>query len=258
MTQAVATTNPSRPAALTAQPASAANATHNLALRADLMLEKIPQDLLQKSAFYQPAQQKLSFLDPPSSDQSKNLSPMRSLLLWSEAGKNVASGNPTQSVIPPFSGADSSAKSPLRAARPSATPVTAQPKAQQSQGSEKAKPYSGCKTCESRTYQDQSSDAGVSFQAPTRVPASTAALSVVSHEGEHATRETARAQENGEVITNKTVTLQMGCCPECHRMYVKGGTTSITKTSAKSPNTAVVQSAANLMGAVGEQVNLEA
>ena len=119
-----------------------------------------------------------------------------------------------------------------------------------------AEPHSGCEPCSGRTYQDDSGDAGFSFQAPTGLPSSTAALFVVSHEGEHATRETARAQEKGDIVTNKTVTLQMGVCPECHKMYVKGGTTSITKISGKNSEKSVVEKAADLLGSSGGNIDI--
>ncbi len=98
-----------------------------------------------------------------------------------------------------------------------------------------AEPHSECEACSVRTYQDDSDDAGISFQALTRLSSSTAALFIVFHEGKHAIRETNRAQKNGDIVTNKTVTLQMGVCPECHKMYVKGTPPPLQKSPAKTP-----------------------
>jgi len=97
-----------------------------------------------------------------------------------------------------------------------------------------SQPYTGCKTCQERVYQDGSDDAGVSFQGAKHIPSATAAITVASHEGEHVTRETDKAHREGKTITNKTVTLQFACCPECHKMYVAGGETSITTMADQS------------------------
>lgn len=94
-----------------------------------------------------------------------------------------------------------------------------------------------CSTCAQRAYKDGSDDAGVSFQTATSVPASTAGVAVASHEGEHVTRETAKAQEEGRIVTQAKVTFQYACCPECHKMYIAGGTTTIsTAADTKAQN----------------------
>ncbi len=116
-----------------------------------------------------------------------------------------------------------------------------------------AQPYTGCKTCEGREYQDGSDDPGVSFQTPGHIPASMSGVKVASHEGEHSTRETEQAQKEGRVITNKKVTMQMAVCPECHRMYAAGGTTTVsTMDDPKNKNNAEVSSIMDLMGGSGE------
>lgn len=245
--QAIGTTIPQALTA-SAQAGAVHLKTQASPMRAELSLEKITPATAEKASLYAPAQKQLSFLKKGSEKQdANNLSPMKMLLLWEEAASRVATGNTTQSksALP--------SQTATRSVRADSRPEDGA----QQEGKAAVKPNTGCTTCESRVYQDQSSDAGVSFQSPKGLPASTAALSVVSHEGEHATRETARAQENGEVITNKTVTLQMGCCPECHKMYVKGGTTSITKAAKKAPEDAVVSKAADAAGVAGEKVNME-
>lgn len=111
----------------------------------------------------------------------------------------------------------------------------------------------GCKTCQERTYQDGSSDPGVSFQTPSHVSSATAGISVASHEREHVTRETANAQEEGRVVTQAKVTTQMACCPECHKMYVAGGLTTI-QTKPANEQLSVSSAADNLQG---ENVDFE-
>ncbi len=116
--------------------------------------------------------------------------------------------------------------------------------------------YSGCKTCQERTYQDGSDDAGVSFQTPKHISSAMAGVAVASHEGEHVTRETDRAAREGRIVTQKSVTFQMGCCPECHKMYVAGGTTKISTMADKSA-TADNSSILDLMGSAGENVDMD-
>ncbi|MDL2236729.1 hypothetical protein LJC56_02715 [Christensenellaceae bacterium OttesenSCG-928-K19] len=116
--------------------------------------------------------------------------------------------------------------------------------------------YSGCQTCQNRTYQDGSNDAGVSFQTAQHIPASMAGVKVASHEGEHVSRETEKAMQEERVVTQKKVTLQMGCCPECHKIYVAGGTTTISTMAAKN-DTADAESALDLMGGAGEKVDMD-
>ena len=85
-----------------------------------------------------------------------------------------------------------------------------------------------CHTCENRRYVDQSDDASVSFQSPTKVSPQMAGMAVAAHEQEHVRNEQANAlQENREVV-NQSVTLHYDTCPECGKIYVSGGTTRTT------------------------------
>lgn len=114
------------------------------------------------------------------------------------------------------------------------------------------KPNSGCETCAQRKYQDGSDDAGVSFQSPTGVSPSMAGVAVASHEGEHVSRETDKAQKEGRVVTEAKVTFQYASCPECHKMYIAGGTTTIS-TMASSASS---QSALDLFGLEGQEEDI--
>lgn len=115
-------------------------------------------------------------------------------------------------------------------------------------------PSTGCETCASRKYKDVSSDSGVSFQSATKLPAATAGISVMSHEGEHVSRETAKAQKQGSIVTQKTVTAKMAVCPDCGRMYIAGGTTKIT-TKAPQSSGANVASMNNVLARAGEKID---
>lgn len=88
-----------------------------------------------------------------------------------------------------------------------------------------------CQTCKNRKYQDESDDSGVSFQTPTHISPSSAGKAVVSHELEHVYREKARAEGESARIVSQSVMIHTSICPECHRVYVSGGTTT-TKKSA--------------------------
>lgn len=113
----------------------------------------------------------------------------------------------------------------------------------------------GCETCQTRTCQDVSSDAGVTFQAPTGIPASTSGVAVAAHEGQHVTRETADAQADGAIVAQKKVTLQTDNCPDCGKTYIAGGKTSIT--TIKKPNPSLtVQSGKQMMGALGDEADV--
>lgn len=115
-------------------------------------------------------------------------------------------------------------------------------------------PSTGCKTCASRKYKDISSDSGVTFQSATKLPTATAGISVMSHEGEHVSRETAKAQKQGSIITQKTVTAKMSICPDCGRMYIAGGTTRITTKTAQSSG-ATVASMNDVLLQAGEKID---
>jgi len=96
---------------------------------------------------------------------------------------------------------------------------------------EALEPQGACHTCENRKYVDQSNDASVSFQTPTKVSPNMAAAAVASHENEHVRNEQARAHREDREIVSQTVTLTYDCCPECGRQYVSGGTTKTTSVS---------------------------
>ncbi len=88
-----------------------------------------------------------------------------------------------------------------------------------------------CETCANRTYQDGSTDSGVSFKTPTRLTPQQASSAVIGHEKEHYTREAAQAKsENKDVLVN-SIRLQSSICPDCGRAYISGGeTTTVTRT----------------------------
>jgi len=86
-----------------------------------------------------------------------------------------------------------------------------------------------CRTCASRRYVDQSNDSSVSFQTPTKLATSEAALAVAAHENEHVVHNREKAEEKG-MTAHSTVTISYGNCPECGRIYVAGGKTTTTFT----------------------------
>ena len=87
-----------------------------------------------------------------------------------------------------------------------------------------------CKTCASRTYQDGSSDPGVSFKSPSHVSPEASTAAVNSHESEHVNREQGKAASEKRVIVSQNVQIYMDTCPECGRRYASGGkTTTVTK-----------------------------
>ncbi len=87
-----------------------------------------------------------------------------------------------------------------------------------------------CQTCASRKYKDQSSDSSVSFQTPTQLSPSEAALAVAAHENEHVVHNSERAEREG-LVAHSTVTIAYAVCPECDRIYVAGGKTQTTFTA---------------------------
>jgi len=82
-----------------------------------------------------------------------------------------------------------------------------------------------CNACSERSYQDGSSDSGVSFQTPTNIAPEAAASLVRAHEQEHVSRESAKAREDG-LHAMSTVRIHTDICPECKKVYVSGGTTT--------------------------------
>jgi hypothetical protein len=89
-----------------------------------------------------------------------------------------------------------------------------------------------CRTCAERTYQDVSSDPGVSFKAATHVSPEAAAMAVSSHEAEHVGREQMKATAEGSSVVSQYVRIHTSVCQECGRVYVSGGTTTTVTESA--------------------------
>lgn len=89
-------------------------------------------------------------------------------------------------------------------------------------------PKEPCQTCAERQYVDGSDDTGVSYQVPTKISPSVAALKVAAHEREHVFNERADAEREGKEILNQTVTLKYATCPECGSIHVAGGVTKTT------------------------------
>lgn len=92
-----------------------------------------------------------------------------------------------------------------------------------------------CATCASRTYQDGSDDASVSFQAPTHLSPAQAATAVVSHEMEHVVNEQADARKEGKEVIGQSVQIFRDVCPECGISYVSGGVTKTTTAGKSNP-----------------------
>ena len=84
-------------------------------------------------------------------------------------------------------------------------------------------PKGPCKTCESRRYVDRSDDASVSYQTPTKLSPSTAAMAVSSHEREHVVNDRAEAEREGREIISQSISIKYGVCPECNVMIPTGG-----------------------------------
>lgn len=82
-----------------------------------------------------------------------------------------------------------------------------------------------CQTCKNRRYQDESTDAGVSFKSASKVAPSAADSAVRAHENEHVARNQTKAKENGMKILSQTVTIHHAICPECGKVYTSGGVT---------------------------------
>jgi hypothetical protein len=80
-----------------------------------------------------------------------------------------------------------------------------------------------CVTCSNRTYQDKSSDGGVSMQSPTQLSPEQAASAVPAHEAEHAARDAAQAKSEGREVISNTIRIFTSTCPECGKTFVSGG-----------------------------------
>jgi len=86
-------------------------------------------------------------------------------------------------------------------------------------------PEGACETCAERRYVDVSDDMSVSYQTPTNIHPSIAAIRVAAHEQEHVQNEQANAERNDRTITHQSVTFQYAICADCGTFYVAGGTT---------------------------------
>jgi len=82
-----------------------------------------------------------------------------------------------------------------------------------------------CQTCAGRRYVDRSNDPGVSFKTPTKISSSQSAQMVMSHELEHAARESAKATRENRRVIFSSITTMTAVCPECGAMYTSGGVT---------------------------------
>lgn len=84
---------------------------------------------------------------------------------------------------------------------------------------------SECQTCKNRKYVD-GSDEMVSYKAPTKISANSAAGKVAAHEQEHVANAYSKAATKGGKVLQASVCMKMAVCPECGRSYVAGGTTT--------------------------------
>lgn len=98
-----------------------------------------------------------------------------------------------------------------------------------------------CQTCKSRTYQDASTDAGVSFKAPGHIDPGSSGAVVRGHEQEHVANEQARARSEGKRVLSQSVRIFTSVCSECGRAYVSGGETRTVTASDNSKSKAVFQ-----------------
>ncbi len=91
-----------------------------------------------------------------------------------------------------------------------------------------------CPTCAARTYQDESDDGGVSFQAAKGINAANAASVIMGHEREHvaAGRAGSDPDDPEGVVKDSSVTLEWKKCPHCGRTYCAGGVTKTTSRPA--------------------------
>jgi len=112
-------------------------------------------------------------------------------------------------------------------------------------------PQGACETCANRRYVDDSDDMSVSFQTPTNIHPSVAAVKVAAHEQEHVQNEQANADRADRTITHQSVTFQYAVCPECGRFYVAGGTTR-TQSVGNAEEEEQHEVGADLGGGVGD------
>lgn len=87
-----------------------------------------------------------------------------------------------------------------------------------------------CRSCKTRRYMDGSNDPGVSLKTPTNIPAEQSASAVSAHEGEHVSRNAAKAEQEGREVVSSSVVLHTAICHECGVSYTAGGeTTTVTR-----------------------------
>ena len=103
---------------------------------------------------------------------------------------------------------------------------------QESKSAQEVMEEGECQTCKERKYQDGSDDPGVSYQTPTNIAPELAASAVRGHEQEHVVREQAKAKREDREVVSQSVTLHTDICPECHKVYISGGTTRTTTRAA--------------------------
>lgn len=89
-----------------------------------------------------------------------------------------------------------------------------------------------CKTCAERKYQDKSDDPGVSFKMAGHIGGSNSVSAVSGHEREHETRESQKADQNGEYVVYSRIRIKMDQCPECKKIYSSGGETEVVTAKA--------------------------
>ncbi len=92
--------------------------------------------------------------------------------------------------------------------------------------SSKVKGATECQTCQNRKYVDGSNESNVSFKTPGNISPEQSYAKVSSHEREHVTNAIAKGNKPGAKLISASVSLRMGVCPECGRVYVAGGETN--------------------------------
>ncbi|MFW6263880.1 MAG: hypothetical protein ACOC34_07605 [Thermotogota bacterium] len=93
-----------------------------------------------------------------------------------------------------------------------------------------------CSTCANRKYQDQSTDAGVSFKNAAHISPDNAFAVVSAHEQEHVEEAKNRTSQEGSKLISASVRIFVSTCPECGRTYVSGGETRTVESHSNSPH----------------------
>lgn len=81
-----------------------------------------------------------------------------------------------------------------------------------------------CETCKSRSYQDGSDEADVSFKAPGHISPESSGALVRAHEQQHVSN-AYQKEAAGAKVLSASVSIKMAVCPECGRSYTSGGET---------------------------------